>query len=550
MSLFKKSLNRSEYIFDLTWPYQPKIQEGYAEESFTFRQIYLQYVQLMAQGWFDTEEIKVREAFAGSEDVNAEDLVPAKPDGEVQLFDEIGVQKNLLNTQKRFDSAERVSWDKSPLGHRWLSKLTELGVNLFPMPSPQDPSIQVVSGPWKLFDNETPFPLFGEVWRDKSTGAEFIYWFFDALARNRSAHPTKGMHPSHAFFIPAMFQRIGYVSETLFPSSMVRMRDRLGEFGTDNPKHVPSLAFHVEKDYSILTLVDEGKHLAQRFDWSPEVTRYGYIIDDSIPFTENPEIIPKVVDALPKAASVIMDGYCNWTDGQEINFQNELFLDYDLKGVQLEEYELGFFIAGSAYGRLSWKGIMKYAALDSLEKDTKLLLKDSSVPQLLNDGYWSLINRGCGTISMHSINTFYFRVGKKRREEIATFSEADKQFLRRALRYMATYGVENQDANALSNLAVYELNWRDYERAIATAEEGLAKLKKSLAPIPSDLWQDNDESRLPIRLELLLTQARAYVGLGKKTEAKRLLEQIDQEAKAFDFKGWEYTEAMDLLATL
>ncbi|MFM8236119.1 MAG: hypothetical protein ACKN9N_07050 [Actinomycetota bacterium] len=550
MSLFKKSLNRSEYIFDLTWPYQPKIQEGYAEESFTFRQIYLQYVQLMAQGWFDTEEIKVREAFAGSDDVNAEDLVPAKPDGEVQLFDEIGVQKNLLHTQKRFVNAERVSWDKSPLGHRWLSKLTELGVNLFPMPSPQDPSIQVVSGPWKLFDNETPFPLFGEVWRDKSTGAEFIYWFFDALARNRSAHPTKGIHPSHAFFIPAMFQRIGYLSETIFPSSMVRMRDRLGEFGTDNPKHVPSLAFHVEKDYSILTLVDEGKHLAQRFDWSPEVTRYGYIIDDSIPFTENPEIIPKVVDALPKAASVIMDGYCNWTDGQEINFQNELFLDYDLKGVQLEEYELGFFIAGSAYGRLSWKGIMKYAALDSLEKDTKLLLKDSSVPKLLNDGYWSLINRGCGTISMHSINTFYFRVGKKRREEIAAFGEVDKQFPRRALRYMATYAVENQDANALSNLAVYELNWRDYERAITTAEEGLAKLKKSLPPTPSDLWQDNDASRLPIRLELLLTQARSYVGLGKKTEAKRLLEQIDQEAKAFDFKGWEYTEAMDLLATL
>lgn len=550
MGLFKKSLSRSEYVFDLTWPYQPKVQEGYAEESFTFKQIYLQYVQLMAQGWFDTQELKVKDVFAGSEDVNAEDLIPGKPDGEVQLFDEIGVQKCLLNTQKRFENAERVSWEKSPLGHKWLSKLNELGVNLFPIPSPQNPSIQVVSGPWKLFDNETPIPLFGEIWRDKSTGEEFIYWFFDALARNRSAHPTKGVHPSHAFFIPAMFQRIGYVSETIFPSSMVRMRDRLGEYATENPSHIPSLAFHVEKNYSVLTIVNEGKELTQRFDWSPEVTRYGYIIDDSIPFTENSEIIPKVVDALPKAASIIMDGYCNWTDGQEINFQNELFLDYDLKNVQLEAYELGFFIAGPAYGRLSWKGIMKYAALDSLEKDTKLLLKDNSAPQLLNDGYWSLINRGCGAIPMHAINTFYFRVGKKRKDEIASFGEADKQFPRRALRYMATYAVENQDANALSNLAAYELTWRDYERSIATAEEGLAKLKKPLSPTPSDLWQDNEASRLPIRLELLLTQARAYVGLGKNPEAKLLLEQIEAEAKAVGFNGWEYTEARDLLATL
>jgi len=550
MGLFKRSLNSADYLFDLRWAYKPKPQEGYAEESYTFRQMYIQYVQLMAKGWFGDEEVHLKDVFANSKDVNLEAITPVRPEGEINLFDEIGVQTKLLNTAQRFENAERISWEKSKLGHKWFSKLSDLGVNLFVVPSPQNPNIQVITGPWKLFDNETPFPIFGEIWRDKSTGEDFIYWFFDALVRTRYPLPTKGKHPSDAFFIPAMFQRLGYLSETIFPSSMVRIKDRLGEFATDNPSHIPALAFHNERDYGVLSLQDDGQEISQRVDWSPQTLRYGYIIDDTIPFLENSEIIPKVVDALPKAVSILMDGFCNWTDSEEIRFQDELFLDYDLDGVKPEQFELSFFVAGPAYGRLCWKGMMVYNNLRQLQDDTKELLRNDRARPLLNQGYATLINRGCGSIFMHSINTFYFSVGKIRREEIAAFTEEEKMGPRKILRFASTYPVDNQDANALSNLAVYELLWKEYENSLAITNEGLAKLEVPLLPIPSDAWRDIPENRLPIKLELLLTKARALVGLGRKGEAKSVLEQLEREAIAANFDGWEYTEGKELLSTL
>lgn len=550
MGLFRKSIKPEDYLFDLYWPYTPVQQEDYAEESFTFKQIYLQYVQLMAQGWFGEGELSLQQVFRDSRDVDLDKIIPQRPEGEKSLFDSIGVQSALLNTQVRFDNAERISWNDSKLAKTWQNKLESLGVTLFYMQSPQNSSIQIVFGPWTLFDNETPLPVMGEAWRDKSTNREFIYWFIDALSKTRYSKPTKDLHPTHAFYMPAMFQRIGYVSETIFPSSMVRVRDRKAEFGVASLSEIPPLAFHTVRDYVVLTLVKEEGSLTQRQDWSPETTRYGYLIDESIPFLGENDIIPKVVDALPKAASILMDGYCNWTDVGEISFQDELFLDYDLKEAQLEPFELGFFVPGTAYGRLIWKSMVYYSAITNLSNDEKTLSKDPNAKEILTEGFWRLINRGCGSIPMHSVNSFFFDHLKNNPKDIANSSDSDKSLYRRIMTYFSHYRVDDQDSNVLSNLACFESTWGDHVQSLNVIELGLEKLSKPSVYYHIEIWPPNEQVKLPIRLELLITKAKVKNSLGQTNEAKALLTQVIEESNFAGFTGAEYQEALTLLNSM
>ena len=550
VGLFRKSINPADYYFDLRWPYKPKQQPDYSEESFTFRQTYLQFVQFMAKDWFGEEIITVRELFEDSSDVDVELLIPRGEDGEPSVFSDLGVSKLLLDSGRRFEHSERISWEKSKIAVRWSEKLSSLGVNLFPIPSPQNNQINIVTGPWKLFDNETPFPLFGEAWKDKRTGEEFIYWFFDALVKTRPSLQTKGLHPSYAYFIPMMFHRLGYISETIFPSSMVRMRDRQGEFAADSLEEIPSIALHTEQNYIVMSIFEEEKGITHRLDWSPETTRYGYIIDDSIPFETNAEIIPKVVDALPKAASVLMDGFCNWTDGQEISFQHELFLDVDLKGVQISPFELGLFVAGPAYGRLVWKSMVVYGALRELSNDEKILSKDPKGWEILENGYYSVIDRGCGMAPMNALNSLVFYMCRKHPDKVTQFAEDAREFPRSALRYFSRFAIDNQDANALSNLAYLEFLWGNWKESLAIADEGLANLKEDAVFYHSGLGGEDPSTTIPIRLELLITKARTHLAQGNNEEAKQLIEQVIRESRENNFSGSEFTEAQLLLSTL
>ncbi len=550
MGFFKKTIKTENYYFDMNWSYLPVQQDGYAEESFTFRQIYLQYVQLMAEGWFDDSNKTLQDVFQNSQDVEFEKLQSPPEDGEFNILGEPGVQESLLNTQKRFENAKRISWKESALGRSWEQKLTQLGVNLFTMPSPQDSSVEIVSGPWTLFDDETPLPIFGEVWQDSKTGKEFIYWFFDAIVKTRYSIETQDLHPTHAFFMPAMFQRAGYASETIFPSSMVRIRDRIGEFAVSNKSQIPSLAFHTERDYIVTTLISEDNALSQRLDWSPETTRYGYLIDDHIPFLEENEIITKVVDALPKVASILMDGYCNWNETPELGFQMELFLDVDLKNIQLEPFELGLYVPGTAYGRLVWKSMMFYSAVTNLQNDEKLLSQDSNSVEILNHAFWRLIHRGCGSVPLHCVNTYFFTLHNSNQLDIAAYSESDKDLTRRILNYFATYCVDDQDSNALSNLARFELSWREPEKAISIATLGLMKLESKSVYYQNEIWQDLAQNRLPIKLELLITISKAQISLNHESEGRKLLQQVIEESEQFGFSGSEYQEAFQLLSQL
>jgi hypothetical protein len=550
MGIFRKSIKAEDYFFDISWPYTPKQQVDYAEESFTFKQIYLQYVQLMAQGWFGTEERSLAQVFENSSDVDLAAITPQRPEGEISLFDEIGVQTQLLGTSKVFEESNRISWSDSDIAKSWQNKLTQLGVNLFAVPSPQNPSIDIVTGPWTLFDNETPLPIFGEAWKNKRTGEEFIYWFFDALVKTRYSSPTKEVHPTHAFYMPAMFQRIGYVSETLFPSSMVRLRDRLGEFGLTDAQDLPSLAFHTVKDYLVTTLISENNQISQRIDWSPETTRYGYLIDSKVPFLSENDIIPKIVDALPKAASILMDGFCNWTDGGDISFQDELFLDVDLKGAQLEPFELGLFVAGTAYGRLVWKSLYIYSLVRELRNNNQLLEKDKNANEILSSGFWSLIHRSCGSVPLHSVNSFFYNLTEKHSDQVSKYNENDKTLIRRILGYYSQYPIDDQNANALSNLARFEFLWGDLEKSLGSAGKAIQALSEKSKHYHDELWNFSELNRLPIKFEAQITQARCYVLLGKTPEAKNLLNQIVVESVAAKFEGSELSEAKQLLASL
>lgn len=554
MGLFgAKKLKEEDYYFHNGIEFESKTQEDFAPESFTFRHLYVPAVQLMASDWFDAEAVTAREIFKDSKALDVDIFFPPVAEGDVigGMLGDLRVQKSLLDTQSKFQGCERINWGDSDIARRWQRNLESKGMTLNLIPSPQDHSINIIQGNWKLFDDVTPFPILGEAWRDKKSGKEFVYWFFDALVRTRALKKLDELHPSHAYYYPAMFQHLGYISETIFPSSMVRMRDRVGEFGVEDASQLPALAFHRQSDYFVLTLHNGENELIGRTSWSPETTRYGYLIDENVPFETHEEITVQLVNAFPKVCSILMDGYANWNTNEEICFQDELFHDFFIRtDYEDREYEVGISVPGPAYGFLAWRSVVSYDFLSRMQLDSSIW-KVPENHQFYKNGLNILMKAGIGPAVVHAANSLHFEVLSEGNP--SAIPSGGRELISRVLTYFSDWKFDYQGANALSNLSIFQAAWGDYAGALKSIERGISLFQHELDPmLNTEMSGSGANPFYPsiIKWELLLNKGKYLIATGKSDKAAAPIATFVMEAKEMGYKGEDLREAERLLETL
>jgi hypothetical protein len=550
MGLFgPKKLKEEDYYFTLDFPFESKPQEDYSPDSFTFGHAYVQFVQLMARDWFGDSPVLAREALKNSKLVNAEDLFPPEAAAEFPILGEPSVDRSLLKSYSYFDGCERVSWTSSKIAVRWQKALEAKGVMFHELKSPQNLEIDIIMGTWILFDAHSVLPIMGEAWRNTKTGEEFVYWFVDALAKTRRTEVPPMEYPSHQFFYAEMFQRLGYLSETVFPSSMVRVRNRDMEFGVESSEQAPKVVLNVQSDYYILGISQGEKDLDVRYDWAPEATRYGYIINDSVPFETVEEVIIQSVNAFPKFMSILMDGFANWCFNDNINFQSELFTDLDLRAPDDQDvYSIGLNVPGPAYCGLAWKSVLSYALLDELVRNQKLMENADNV-MFHRGGLYRLAIQGVGPAAVHALNTLYFKIISQ--DDVTTIPETARQKIEEIISYYTSYPFDRQDANAFSNLALLQTAWGKHKEALISANKGIALFNSDLQQKHvTEMSGGGQFYPIIIKWELYLTKARVLVLLNQPEEAKEPLVSLIREARAMKFSGPELADAEGLLASL
>ena len=550
MGLFgPKKLKEEDYYFTIDYSFTSKPQEDYSPESFTFPHAYANFVFLMAKDWFGDSPVPIREALKRSKIVKAEEFYEPVADGEVDFIGEPSVDRSLINSYSRFDGCERISWSSSDIAKRWQKTLESKGVNFHEMKSPQNLELDIVMGTWLLFDGQSVLPIIGEAWKDTKTGKEFIYWFIDALARTRKTSVPPLEYPSHQFFYPALFQRVGYLSETVFPSSMLRIRDRNMEFGVEKVEHAPQIALHVQSDYYVMGISQGEKELNVRYDWAPEATRYGYIVDENVPFESVDEIVIQLVNALPKVASILMDGFANWSFKENISFQSELFTDLDLfDSEEIDTFSVGLNVPGHAYCALAWKSVMSYALLDELQRNEKLM-SDFDNMMFHRGGLFRIASQGVGPAAVHALNTLYFKIISQ--DDVTTIDVSARGKIEAILTYFAQYPFDRQDANAYSNLALLQTGWGKHKEALASADKGIALFNTELQQKHvTEMSGGGQFYPIIIKWELYLTKARVLVLLNQTEQAKEPLVSLIREARAMKFSGQELADAEGLLSSL
>ena len=549
MGLFgAKKLKEEDYYFNYLYPYNGQPQEDFTPEAFTYGHSYMQFVQLMARDWFGNDPVLLTEALKNCKVAKVEDIyTPPAPDA-VDIVGEPTVDRSLLKSYSYFDNCERVSWKKSKIAVKWQKVLEGKGVKVEVNMSPQDHAIDILMGNWMLFDNQTGMPILGEAWRDKKTGREFVYWFIDAMCRGRKTNVAPRDYPSHMFFYPEFFQRAGYLSETIFPSSMLKMRDRTREFGVEDPKQVPQVVIDVQQDYYVLGLVPGEREIMGRIDWAPETTRYGYILDDTIPFETVDEIVIQLVNALPKFASILADGYSNWTFNEQIDYQAELYSDVSVSVNGDSAYRLGLNIPGAIYSQLAWLSAISYGVLERLAQDPKAMSTLENM-SFYRAGLFRLVSQGVGAVPVHALNSLYFKIVMQ--DDISQFDSETKVNVTAMMEYFSEWQFDRQDANALSNLSMMQVEWGEYKSALASADRGIALFKADLTQkYVTDMSGGGPFYPIIIKWELMLTKARVLILLEQPEQAKEPLTALVREARAMKFDGENLHEAEKLLATL
>lgn len=549
MGLFgPKKLKEEDFYFSLDYEFENTTQENFSPEAFTFRHTYTVYVQMLALNWFGTDPVTLRTALETSKGIPVSSIF-VHSGVEDDFLGEPKVDRSLLNTDAVFKDCEIISWSDSQIALRWQKALERHGVQLSLHGSPQDMNIQVISGKWKLFDGITAMPIMGEAWKNKKTGKEFVYWFIDALSRSRKLEVSPKEFPSHKFFIPEFLQRAGYLSETLFPSTMMVVRDRMMQFGVTDQAQLPSIAIDVQSDYYVLGVNSNPAELNARMEWSPETTRYGYIIDDQVPFETVDQVIFQVVDALPKVASILADGFSHWNFDEEIGFQDALITDLYRKNAEnLPNYRIGILVPSPLYVPLVERTNLSYALLEQLARDEKQM-GSAENEKFYREGLFGLVNIGVGTGPVHAMNSLYFRVAN--RDDLSKRDPQARQNITDLHMYFSDWNFDKQNANALSNLAMLQLNWGDFDRALKSANLALELYEKPLTQKYQTEYTSNSEFYpIIIKWEVMITKARVLILLDDLDGAKEALKPMVAEATAMNYPGEELIDAQAMLAAI
>jgi hypothetical protein len=131
-------------------------------------------------------------------------------------------------------------------------------------------------------------------------------------------------------------------------------------------------------------------------------------------------------------------------------------------------------------------------------------------------------NNGVGPAAVHAANSIYFSLSTH--PEMADADPDAKGVTTRLLEYFAKFPFDRQDANALSNLAIFQCLWGDYQSALKNVDKGIALFEVEENPrFITEVSGGGPFYPIIIKWELYLTKARVLVLLHKPEKQKSLL---------------------------
>ena len=525
-----------DFRLNLSAAYTPKARPDFMEDAFTFKNANVVMTLLASQIWFEDETIQPKQV------ESLQNFLSTLP----EWTHDAKLSRAFMYTEDQFNECTRISWSESKVGTLFLNSLSKLGAQVQKIPSPQDANKEIISGTWGISDGR-PLPILGEAWKNNTTGEEFIYWFFDAMVHTRPTSSRIEVSPSRVFFLPLLFQSCAYLSETLFPSVPISMKNRSQVFEVSSNSEIPKLAFHSEKNYYHLGLSQQGNRFGVHYFWTPETTRYGYIFKESDLLKDGATSLAIASDALPKVADILVDGFCNYGPNSEIPFQDVCVPDHlFIKESEISHFEFGLFVPGPIHIELEVKTIELYgrsqeaAHLGLQRKNSALLLAG------LN-GYQEVISKGVGTAVAHSVNSYVYTQNAYGNSMLALDEDAKAGFSNYAvslLEFGSQLPVDLQDANACSNLALIEVGRNNFEAALKAVNRGIAILKEDRRNLPHSAMGNSVVELNPgIKLELFSTKSEILYRHGQVEKAKEIAQNILEEASHSGHSGPEVEKA-------
>ena len=437
--------------------------------------------------------------------------------GKYSLLSEIDGEaesnEHIMKTKGIFDNATRVSWSESKIGATFREKLKGLEASrslaLF------SPTYQQKDFLWactSFLSNGFALLQKGEIWMDNTDHSEFIFWHTEALIRTRP--PKNDAHSDQALrlHIPRLFQSAMYLGENVEHHLSDSNLQRSAAFSANNRHDIPRIVMHTESDCLSFGLKFVEDHYEPDFMWAPQSIRLGYVFEPRHLDLELEIMLESVINSLSRVTEILADGYCNFSESSEENFQSVCFSDRSkFISDSIPAMELGDFVPGFLYSELNY---MTQDFFQSSHINLEHALEVNDLEQIANGlkGLQSVMNEGCGPSFMSAANSlFYFQFTK------LSESQRDVSWLRDAkvyLKYVSEINFGYENANALSNLAGASIEERDFETALDYVTRGQALLID--APFPYS----------EVKLELMGYQLKIYQGLGLNLEATNFSEEI------------------------
>ena len=437
--------------------------------------------------------------------------------GRYGLVPEIGVDnessEHFIKTKEIFDNATRISWSESKIGATFRERLkgleTSRSLALFSPTYQQRDFLWACTTP---LSNGFPLLQMGEIWVDKTDHREFIFWHTEALIRTRPAKNDAHLDPALRLHIPSLFQSAMYLGENVEHHLLGSNLQRGDVFSANNLHDIPRIVMHTESDFLSFGIKFVEDHYEPDFMWAPQSIRLGYIFEPRHLDLELEILLESIINSLSRVGEILADGFCNFSESSEENFQSICFSDRSMVITDsIATMELGDFVPGSLYVELNY---MTQDFFQSSYSNLEHAIQTNNLEGITTglEGLQCVMNEGCGDSFMSAANSLFYIQFRGLSE-----SQRDVNWLRDAkvyLKYLSEINFGYENANALSNLAGVSIEEGDFKTALDYVARGHTLLID--APSPHS----------EVKFELMGYQLKIYQGLGLNLEAINFSEDI------------------------
>jgi hypothetical protein len=429
------------------------------------------------------------------------------------IDDNAEFNEHINNTKKMFDNATRISWSESKIGVDFREKLKRFedsySFALFSPSIKQSDFLWACSTP---LSNAYPFMQMGEVWRDNIDQSEFIYWHTEALVRTRHPQNAPELDVALSLHIPNLLQSAMYLGENVANQLRVTKVRRGEVFSVNKTYNIPRIAMHIENDCFTFGLNFVEDHYEPKFMWAPQSIRLGYIFEAKHMELDLQSQFESIINSLSGIGEILADGFCNFSERAEGDFQSICFSDRSLSSFSsIPVMQLGDFVPGCLYADLNYLTEHYFESSHSILKQA-LEVNDLEQMKVGLNGLQNVMNDGCGLTYMSAANSlFYIQLTELSENQRDTNWLPDAKVY---LKYVSEVSFGYENANALSNLTGISI----LEGDLNTALEQAARGRRLLIDAPHNYSE--------VMLELMGYQLKAYRGLGLNLEATNSAEEI------------------------